>query len=79
MRCVVCGSSTCLGARQHGVFKAQLAQSLGEVEISFDPILLGGESFVAEPQPVDARLDLQASADGLYLKLAFAEIGRAHV
>ncbi len=40
--------------------------------ISFDPILLGGESFVAEPQPVDARLDLQASADGLYLKLAFA-------
>lgn len=40
--------------------------------LEFDPILLGGQDYLVEPQPVPARLDLQASADGLYLKLAFA-------
>ena len=40
-----------------------------DVPISFDPIMLGGQTYTVEPDPVDAHLELQASADGLYLKL----------
>ena len=41
-RCVVCGSPNCASVSNHGVFKAQLAQSLGEIEIGFDPIVING-------------------------------------
>jgi uncharacterized protein len=40
-----------------------------DVPIPFEPIVLGGQTYTVEPNPVDARLELQASADGLYLKL----------
>ncbi|MGN6380035.1 MAG: YceD family protein [Gaiellales bacterium] len=41
-----------------------------DLAIPFDPIVLGGERYTVEPNPVPARLVLQASSDGLYLKLA---------
>jgi hypothetical protein len=41
--CVVCGSATCRGVDQHGVFKAQLADSCGEIALSFDPIVMYGK------------------------------------
>jgi DUF177 domain-containing protein len=43
-----------------------------ELAVAFDPVVLGGQSYRVEPEPVPAKLRLQASADGLYLKLRFS-------
>lgn len=43
-RCIVCGSATCRSVSNHGVFKAQLAESLGEILLSFDPIIMYGKT-----------------------------------
>ena len=43
-RCIVCGSATCRSVSDHGVFKAQLAESLGEILLSFDPIVMYGKT-----------------------------------
>jgi len=41
--CIVCGSATCRTVAAHGVFKAQLSESCGEVRLSFDPIIMHGK------------------------------------
>ncbi len=43
-----------------------------QTPVAFEPLVLGGEEYRVEPPETEARLELQASADGLYLKLAFA-------
>lgn len=41
------------------------------VPVAFQPLLLGGQEYRVEPAETEAQLELQASADGLYLKLEF--------
>lgn len=41
------------------------------VKLEFDPVVLAGERYVVEPPTGEGVLELQASADGLYLKLSF--------
>jgi uncharacterized protein len=43
-----------------------------EVLLAVEPVLLGGQEYVSRPDTVEAELALQASVDGLVLKLAFA-------
>lgn len=40
----MCGSATCRGVNEHGVFRAQLAQSAGDVALSIDPIIMYGRT-----------------------------------
>ena len=43
-----------------------------ELALELEPIVMGGQRYQPEPAAVVARLDLQATADGLYLRLRFA-------
>jgi uncharacterized protein len=44
------------------------------VDIALDPepVVLGGQTYLPDPASVVARLDLQATPDGLYMRLRFA-------
>jgi uncharacterized protein len=44
------------------------------MRLRFEPVMLGAERYVAEPDTGEGTLDLQASADGLYLKLRFQTV-----
>src|SRR5690242_3212549 len=39
--------------------------------VEFPPLTLAGQAYTVEPNPVEVRLELQRTNDGLYLKLAF--------
>jgi hypothetical protein len=39
VRCKVCGG-LCCGPDVHGLYKSQLADSAGEITLSFDPIIV---------------------------------------
>jgi uncharacterized protein len=43
-----------------------------DLRVDLEPVVLGGQTYLPEPATVDARLDLQATPDGLYLRLRFA-------
>jgi uncharacterized protein len=40
--------------------------------VHLEPLSLGGQSYTVSPDPIETRLELQASSGGLYLKLAFS-------
>src|SRR5437764_8847360 len=40
-----------------------------EQPVVVEPFLLGGERYTVEPRPLLATLELQATADGLYVRL----------
>jgi DUF177 domain-containing protein len=43
-----------------------------DVPLDLEPVVMGGQTYVPEPAAIVARLDLQATPDGLYLRLRFA-------
>jgi uncharacterized protein len=44
------------------------------VALDVEPLLFGGETYAVEPADAGAEVELQATADGLYLKLRFAAV-----
>lgn len=42
VRCKVCGG-LCCGPQVHGLYKSQLADSAGDITLSFDPIVVAGK------------------------------------